>query len=414
MAVNISKYSIISTLALIESKLPFINHSFYKVSENFQSSDLISLHKEASNIFNYLGLYDYTVLVSFVKMDQSAGDIELNNNSDKTVYININETYKYNNAAVLCILAHEICHKLLYVNNLYIPNMRLENEVRTDLATIITGLGKLTLNGCINTRVSKKHISKDMIGYLSDKQFAEAYYYVYSSRGISTTQMLDGVNYKISEYIENLIKEHSYSDGNQYTTSYLIKQIQDKEASLLYYLKYLSYICEHINHFVRQSIKNKFTFISSKELNIYNNERPISLLYTHTCIKEHFNNEANFQYLIDKIEQFMHDIYNRTESIESYTNPTTCPLCGYNNNNLAEKDSVYRCPKCHHLFYNKTSLFKYNCESENINEKEIQLLKDKISKLETELLILNQKVKKFEKGSLKYRFKALLKCKLPL
>ena len=53
MAVQISNNSIISTLALIEAKLPFINHSFYSVSENFQSNDLISLHKEASKIFNF-------------------------------------------------------------------------------------------------------------------------------------------------------------------------------------------------------------------------------------------------------------------------------------------------------------------------------------------------------------------------
>ena len=99
MAVQLTKYSIISTLALIESKLSFINHSFYSVSENFQSNDLISLHKEAAKIFDFLGLHDYTVLVSFVNMEQNAGDIELNNNSDKTVYININETYKNNNAA---------------------------------------------------------------------------------------------------------------------------------------------------------------------------------------------------------------------------------------------------------------------------------------------------------------------------
>lgn len=414
MAVQISNNSIISTLALIEAKLPFINHSFYSVSENFQSNDLISLHKEASKIFNFLGLHDYTVLISFVKMDKNAGDIELNNNTDKAVYININETYKHNNAAVLCILAHEICHKLLYINNLYVPNMRLENEIRTDLATIVTGLGKLTLNGCINTRISNKQIHKDMIGYLSDKQFAQAFYYVYSSRGISTKQMLDGVDWNICNYIENLIKEESYNEGNLYTTSYLVKQIQDKEASLLYYVKYLSHICDHINRSVKQSLKNKFAFISSKELNIYNNERPLSLLLTRSSIKEHFNNDENFQYLIEKIEQFIHDIYNRTGDIESYIDSTTCPLCGYNSNRLAKDDSVYKCPQCHHLFYNRTSLFTYKQEFENINEKEIKSLKEKISKLETDLLISNQKVSKFEKGTLKYRLEALLKRKLPL
>jgi transposase-like protein len=226
--------------------------------------------------------------------------------------------------------------------------------------------------------------------------------------------MLDGVDWKISGYIENLIKEESYNEGNPYTTSYLVKQIQDKEASLLYYVQYLSHICEHINSFVKQSIKNKFAFISSKELNLYNNEKPLSLLLTHSSIKEYFNNEENFQYLVKKIDQFIHDIFNRTGEIEPYIGSTTCPLCGYNNNRLAKDDSVYKCPKCHHLFYNRTSLFTYNHEVENINEKEIKLLKEKISKLETELLISNQKVNKFEKGSLKYRLEALLKRKLPL
>jgi hypothetical protein len=112
--------------------------------------------------------------------------------------------------------------------------------------------------------------------------------------------MLDGVDWKICDYLENLIKEESYNEGNLYTTSYLVKQIQDKEASLLYYVKYLSHICEHINSFVKQSIKNKFAFISSKELNLYNNEKPLSLLLTHSSIKEYFNNEENFQYLVKK------------------------------------------------------------------------------------------------------------------
>lgn len=92
-----------------------------------------------------------TFIISFATQGKNtAGHIQLDNSND--VFIEIDSELKHDHEVVLSVLAHEICHKYLYKHNLKLfPEF--ENEILTDTATIFTGLGKLTLNGCEKTHV---------------------------------------------------------------------------------------------------------------------------------------------------------------------------------------------------------------------------------------------------------------------
>ena len=127
-------------------------------------------------------------------------------------------------------MAHEICHKVLYINGVYYPNNAIENELLTDLATVYVGFGKLSLNGCYHRKEEKtqKYQNGDLvtitkthvhtIGYLSLRQFAVAYNYVCSCYGITNTEkrsdlgeyalhMVDSIQIPVTYYIIDELKE---------------------------------------------------------------------------------------------------------------------------------------------------------------------------------------------------------------
>ena len=175
---------IVNKLSVLEYVLGCNDYSLYSPSSVFQSSDIISIQKEAVKMLRHLHMDDYMPIISYTtEKPNTGGHIELNDADDsKNIFIYISKDYIGDDAAVLCVLAHEICHKLLHIKK-FKGKTTDENEVYTDLAAIYSGFGQLILNGChdewetsapiLNEIRTTKHTQD--LGYLDIKNYAFAY-----------------------------------------------------------------------------------------------------------------------------------------------------------------------------------------------------------------------------------------------
>lgn len=175
---------IINKLSVLEYIVGFQYYSIYEPSSDFHSADIISIQREAVKMLRQINMEDYLAIIAYTtERPNTGGHIELNDADDsKNIFINISIDYKGHDAAVLCVMAHEICHKLLHIRK-FKGKTTDENEVFTDLAAIYSGFGRLILNGCheewetseIVPDGTRKTKHTREIGYLSIENYAFAY-----------------------------------------------------------------------------------------------------------------------------------------------------------------------------------------------------------------------------------------------
>lgn len=183
------------------------NNKFYQLLKpwQFRSYDLIEVQEAGKIISSFIGMPNLTFVISYTeKNKRTGGHIELNNNNEEGVFIEIDNKFKNDYSIVLAILAHEICHKLIHINGL--TQFGYENEILTDVATVYTGLGKLSLNGCETVSFSThKQVEGDKslntvttttqkVGYLNRLQFAFVYNVICKMRRIPDNYMFDSLN----------------------------------------------------------------------------------------------------------------------------------------------------------------------------------------------------------------------------
>ncbi len=166
--IYLSPRTILSYLQDIERKIPHSEFSLYKPSvEQVSSVDDELLYTETVRMAESVGLKNYQVNVKFIKCKKGeGGNINLGHNADRNLNINVSEEYRSNWTATIAVLAHEICHKVLFVNGLHFP-LESMNEVYTDLATIYVGFGELILNGYNTSTDSGTHL----LGYLTPSTY---------------------------------------------------------------------------------------------------------------------------------------------------------------------------------------------------------------------------------------------------
>ena len=182
---------------------------------DFNCFDIIQIQEAGKKISNFIGMPNLTFVITYKKQNEKiAGHIELNNNNDEGVFIEIDEKYKFEKAIVLAILAHEICHKLIHISGLTLAGH--ENEILTDVATVYSGLGKLSLNGCevINTytnsewdgnkKITTTTTSTQKVGYLDLNQFAFVYKVICKMRRIPVEYTFNNLNKNAKDSLNNI------------------------------------------------------------------------------------------------------------------------------------------------------------------------------------------------------------------
>jgi hypothetical protein len=227
----------ISKIILLENRVGA--HTSYKVLEPFfiMSRDLKGMQTAAKAIADFVGLSDFTFIISKSKLKINVGGhVELN--SQKEVFIEISEDTADYGPAIGATLAHEISHKYLHFHGISIgtgPAYSYENEVLTDITTIFLGLGKLVLNGCeqriiqeeerVNStlRTTRSHKS----GYLTRSQFSFLYLLVCAMRGIDKFQYERGLTDQSLSGLEDARKFSGYYFDNRFRQSDIRKTFVD-------------------------------------------------------------------------------------------------------------------------------------------------------------------------------------------
>ena len=378
---------------------------------SFNGYDVIEVQNAGKIISSFIGLPNLIFIINYTQQEKNtAGHIELNNNNNEGVFIEIDEKFKSDNEVILAILAHEICHKLIHINGL--SQFGFENEILTDVATVYTGLGKLSLNGCKTSRISidtrwngneqktTTTTTTQNVGYLNRDQFAFIYNVICNMRRIPREFAVKGLNndalaaITINQYDHN--EELFYNDYaiakvkdalNQYYQQYhlvsarntqLIKLLQSNFESVIEANKSIH---KKINSTNEKFLTKASEILHPERLNYIKNLMLVNELYNQNGI---FNNEINnfsilncaFYNLLLKLDgKFLVNLNNR----EMLYN-INCPICENIMRLNQDRLVKIKCTKCRYSFIVDNSVID-NQES-IINEKKIKKpLKRKIKEI---------------------------------
>jgi hypothetical protein len=374
----------------------------------FKSHDLVQVQKAARKISEFVGLPNLTFVITYSKQNHGVGGhIELNNNSNEGVFIEIDEKYKNEYEIVLAILAHEICHKLIQINRL--TQIGYENEILTDVATVYSGLGKLSLNGCETYGTSSKSqwlgktstttiTTTYKVGYLNRSQFAFLYKAVCKMRRIPKRNMMKKLNYSGSTAL-NSIKFNPLGElhHNEYAISEIpetfkknYERLQIKSALNIKSMKLLEISLREAMRFDNDiHIKIKST-IDSFSPKIRNNNNLDSLIFLKNLILFEELNIISSKFSIEEKE------IGRQNSllVSCLTELSSANFKAYE---IKSRDDLYTidCPVCkNRMRLNQDKLVKIKCTKcnygfivDNIPDQNINLKK----RTKTRLLMLKLK-----------------------
>ena len=392
--IDLTTDMILSELSLIEKHLGYTSMDFYSPQDSILT-DLISIQKEASRMMRFVGLVGYTPVITFTNTEEfEAGNIKLDDSKD--VFIEISNKYRYRAEQVLAIMAHEICHKVLYINNLYYPNIRIKNEVLTDLATIYVGFGKLTLNGhylYFKTTEKKRDYEgekeiithhKDLIGYLTSPTYASAYSLVCSRFNISEKDKYYGLSGNAQGYLNAVVPVFEIPITTK-DIKETLKESQSIEAattnSIVVLEEYIKYLRKRLKerHDTLYSDFNsqctytdedlaKFQFSAQQLIYKYRNNKSYTFLKINSSLLKAISLfKANDEITLDDNE------------LEIDLRAMTCPRCGYvDTSYLKENRTAFvKCPKCKHIFL--WDGIMHHQESNQIDSKDASTTKSKES-----------------------------------
>lgn len=220
--INLKKEKIEEILNDLGMKLPKHKFDIYIPSKSFNPKDIISVQKEASRMLKHIGMDGYIATITYEKTKDGTGGF-INLNYDKDVWITVDKSSNHLKDKVLAVMAHEICHKYLFVNGVHFPKP-FDNllEWYTDLATIYVGFSILTLNGC-KIQTSSKFQDRvfnttHLTGYLVKSNYEYAHliilsankqcisrYNKYLTEKISFGRI---IKYRLNKYFNHFARKH--------------------------------------------------------------------------------------------------------------------------------------------------------------------------------------------------------------
>ncbi len=389
--IDLTPRGILYNLKKIEQAVRHDNLEIYHPNFISQTSILNNaiLCEEAKAMLEFVGLRNYTTDVKFdLTPDGVAGNItSANNNAEKTVHIIVSIDYKNKWKSCLAILAHEICHKLLYVHGLYELNTEL-NETLVDLSTIYVGFGNLILNGYTSEAQTQ------IIGYLNLNNYKVAHHIVsvvYGKEKLTTTG-LSGVDFLIDdalEYWQNSKSEHELMKKCFIESEYQIAEIHRNLTLIEQIIK----LCKHdlIHEFAKYD-NIFFKTLEEKDGQYRNKLTALSMLYEMVA-KDSFPKHKENTFLKELNETLSNSIYGIIQQYQSkhaieLKYDFECPYCGTkmpNDGKIIDRNTILRCPKCgcHYYFFGE----KINFSKRQRELKEMREKRDEtIEKMVTERL----------------------------
>lgn len=360
MQKDLSLSETMSYLSIIErhiNRRP--NFDDYIPSKDFDPNDIVSIQREASSMMKFVGLHDYCALVTYEKQKVgTAGSINLNH--EKEVYIDLNKNLlskRKSREIILRVLAHEICHKLLYTNGLELSDT-LENEICTDLAAIYVGFGQITIHGCasIEKNIDKKHDSSDTftysVGYLTPKTYILAYVMMCRSYKLLNRNFAKAVDNNV--LLQAVVSAKSEAVRFKfYTKDQLKKQFFKKSCDLARIKKDIVFL-ETMLDDLEQKMVTAYTQLDS----LYNSivagnaeSYPITAMYAMKY--EHTDNSyATLRRSLDQLIDVLAVTMGTSEKVlNEKSRQVACPICGKKSSTpLRENEVSIRKCKCGRIF----------------------------------------------------------------
>ena len=347
---------ILSYLSLIEKSVPNIdNFSLYVPSLNFNPYDVVSIQNEAKRMMEYIGLRGYTTLVTFCSTDNgTAGNINLNNS--KEVFIEIDNSMQANRRnfkwAVLCVMAHEICHKYLYYHGLYLEDTN-ENEYCTDLATFFVGFGLLTINGCYEQYKTKTENPDGSstttthtysIGYLTPQNYLTAHIAVCK---IHNLDYLDGVSTNMRTYISLLEKSSILS--TQLNREAIIEKFKSESKSIANKKREITILKHYLELKEKEllSVYEKNNDRFNRHILYGNAVEKLPFAAMHLLnLPQECTNSLGYEDFIENIESKYH------AELNDNLLTLKCPFCGAVSSSKIQENglSIRKC-QCGKIFY---------------------------------------------------------------
>ncbi len=372
--------TLLDKLLLLESKLRSIHE--YKILEpfRFDPGDASAVQSAAKKIARHLNLEGLTFIISYARQGENVGGhIQLDSSSN--VFIEIDGALKNSYRTVLYVLAHEICHKYLHRHNIWLTP-ELENELLTDTATIFTGLGKLTLNGCKQTQVYRerhydgsrtKMTSTRRLGYMSKSQFALIYRVCSAIHRVSYLKMLLNLSIdSISEvrkvareeklYLSNRLFNRNHYSGrfkeqfmeSQTDMAVFHRNIRTMQGVILPYCQDLYRKYNNLVFSKYRSVQNRLAGMDDKPWHIYLSNLMISGEY-RSLRRDIRKFDSEHRKLIRAVERFNDFVTAQQKTLfrsgtDDFLHEFECPCCGKSMRIGAKKLARINCSECNHSF----------------------------------------------------------------
>ena len=351
-SINLSPLKILSYFKDFERRLPRLkSYSYTPLVPQLPLTDE-SLNAEVRNMCAYLGMEGLVPECRFISIsDDKGGYIEL---GAQTVKISVSESLKNNVKAVLATLAHEVCHKYLYIHSIYFPNMVEVNEVYTDLCTIYAGFGHLIMEG-YNTKVGNV---KQMLGYLERDVYLSAYGIMSAVLGRSMVDVTKANELNLEDTLELWYD----NDDKRGMMMDQFASIEDDEAKLFRNISYLSEMLQQVQDVTRKrmdTMQNVFfgrEMFNVKDKQIVN--QPVHLFAAiYESIEDNFDGGDNEMFVeMNKIlEEAMAKIMNVCPHVDSNNLPKIqieCPFCGKKSDasRYSGRSVTLKCSDCKKYF----------------------------------------------------------------
>lgn len=364
---DLSLSNILSCLALVEKHLErrpeFVN---YTPNNSFLPRDIYSIQLEASSMMKFVGLHDYTAVITYEKKEKgTAGSINLNH--DKEVFIEIDKGLldrPKSKETILGVLAHEICHKLLYTHGLYMTDTDT-NEICTDLATIYVGFGLLTIHGCSavkswqdekynydGSRTITTHTQTFSTGYLTPKSYILAYIMMARSYGLKDKELGiitdNDVLRNAYESAKSDAKKFNFYKKEQVKECFIQKS--DNIAAIKKDIVLLRTMLDDLEKCLISDYKH-LDNLNNKIITQDSDKYPISTFYSMN-FDEISKKRVSLRKRIDNfLDQLMPDTHSSIEKLNGETKYVTCPICGQRSSKqLEENNKTIRKCKCGRIF----------------------------------------------------------------
>lgn len=372
--VYLSPRSILRNLRLIEAKVRRPSFEIYTPPQAPAGgmSDL-TVSQEAQKMFDFAGLADYKVQVSYTDLEEGIGG-QILLNHDRTVSISISNSYKNNWAATLAVLAHEICHKVLFVNGLTLPTTLL-NEIYTDLTTIYVGFGQLILNGCVTQQEGITHF----LGYLTVDTYKVTHLLVCAIFGKMTTKE---TGYEtVDPFASEALKRWESVENKEEALAELYIKRSYRYISFVKDIQRLEQILKHcktgLYHQLGQVEEAFFADTGSSWDGLNNKLATFAVIYEQ-CVWENEVGTAELPLSLMQMKRIVsnttYDLFIKYQEFNHFEfhNAVSCPFCGETVfGKRADKDIyVEKCTHCGKHFVYDGSAWNPTSRQREIRDEE--------------------------------------------